>query len=74
MISEVSGSLMCSYEIVLTQNQTGVIITTGKVVMGEENKAIVTGAEFDFAGYNGGVLTTMQDEDKPVFYAHLSLF
>lgn len=73
MISEVAGVLMCTYEIALTRNQTGVIITTGQV-SGEENKALVTGAEFDFAGYTGGVLTTRQDPELPVMYSHLSLF
>ena len=73
MISKKADSLICTYQITLTQNQTGVIITTGKVT-GAENEALVTGAAFDFAGYNGGVLTTIQDSEKPIMYSYLSLF
>lgn len=57
----------------MTENQNGVIITSGKFT-GVEDKAIVTGAELDFAEYTGGVLTTIQDPDLPVMYSHLLLY
>jgi hypothetical protein len=75
VVSERDDTLLCTYEIYLFTSgpyEMGGFVVNGPV-QGPENKCIVTGAEFDFSGYVGGSMTTLQDPEKPILYAYLSL-
>lgn len=75
MTSKMNDELLCTYEIYLTtsgENGVAGIIVNGPVG-GPENTMMVTGAEYDFATYRGGSLTTLQDPELPVLFAYLSM-
>jgi hypothetical protein len=75
VVSEREDAMFCTYEIYLYTtgiHEMGVVIVSGPV-QGPENTGIVTGADFDFRGYDGGSMTTLQDPENPILYAYLSL-
>jgi hypothetical protein len=75
VVSVQEDALFCTYEIYLYTSgphEMGAVIVSGPI-QGPENKSIVTGAEFDFGGYDGGSMTTLQDPENPILYAYLSL-
>jgi hypothetical protein len=79
VVSEIYGELLCTYEIYINANGEaglGGVIVTGPVASldtGVEFESIVTGAQFDFAVFNTGVLRTVQDAERPILFANLSL-
>lgn len=80
VVSDIKGELLCTYEIFLDtpfgQVGVGIFVVTGPVAgleTGVEFESVVTGAEFDFIDFSKGVMTTIQDAEKPVLYASLSL-
>lgn len=80
VVSDLNGELLCTYEIFLYANGEigiGGVIVTGPVAgleTGKTFESVVTGAEFDFAPFNTGFLTTVQDPQKPILYSFLSLY
>lgn len=80
VVSDERGELLCTYEIYLMTNGDaglGGVIVTGPVAgleTGREFESIVTGAEFDFSMFSTGFLTTVQDPQKPILFAFLSLY
>lgn len=78
VVSDVNGDLLCSYEIFLYtsgSNGVGGVLVTGPVAGLQSERshtALVTGAEFDFAKFDSGTLTTVQDKDKPILFATLT--
>ena len=73
--SNTDNNMLCKYEIYLyTQgiyNVAGILVNTP--IEGTESTGVVTGSEYDFEEYDGGILRTLQDPQLPILYAYLSM-
>jgi hypothetical protein len=71
----VYGEMLCTYEIYLYTdgaNEIGGLIVNGPVESPLSTN-LVTGAEYDFERYSGGIMTTLEDPELPILYVSVEL-